>query len=84
MKLRLTFPGRFAVGPFDAQWGGLWHRVGCVRVPDGLHLWWGDRYVHLFWKRGGTGRVLFGRAPTTAVAGCPPTQTQSPDSEGGA
>jgi hypothetical protein len=43
--------------------GGLWHKVGPVRLPDGLHVWVGNRGVHLFWKRGALNRrrVVFDR-----------------------
>ena len=43
--------------------GGMRVRRGPFWLPDGLHLWYGDRGVHLYWHRGvgDPRRVIFDR-----------------------
>jgi hypothetical protein len=41
---------RLVVGKFDVEAGSMRHRVGRVWVPDGLHVWYGNRGLHLFWS----------------------------------
>lgn len=40
---------RLLVGPLFLEAGSVRHRIGHIWLPDGLHCWWGDRGVHLFW-----------------------------------
>ena len=53
---------RFNIGRFDCEFGTAWVRVGRVWLPEGLHLWWGDRGVHLYWRRSSyQRRIVFDR-----------------------
>jgi hypothetical protein len=43
---------KLALGRLDIQAGtGRVRVAGRFWLPDGLHLWWGGRGVHLFWRR---------------------------------
>jgi hypothetical protein len=42
---------RFKLGRFDFEAGTTRVKRGPLSVPDGLHLWWGKRGVHLFWRK---------------------------------
>lgn len=50
------------LGPLAIEWGGLQYKVGPFWLRDGLHLWWGDRGVHLYWHKHRTQRrIVFDR-----------------------
>lgn len=54
---------RFKLGALDVEAGGLWHKRRGVWIPDGLHVWLGNRGVHMFWARSRyMRRVTFERA----------------------
>jgi hypothetical protein len=36
--------------PLSVQTGHLRRRIGRLWIPDGLHIWWKGRGVHLFWS----------------------------------
>jgi hypothetical protein len=40
----------FTVGQLRVDAGGLLRRVWRFWIPDGLHIWWGNRGVHVFWS----------------------------------
>lgn len=42
---------RLQIGKLDIEAGGLRHRRLGMWLPDALHMWWGDRGVHMFWAR---------------------------------
>lgn len=42
---------RVAIGPLDIEAGGMRVRRFGVWLPDGLHVWFGSRGVHLFWSK---------------------------------
>jgi hypothetical protein len=50
---------RLRVGLLDVAVGGLYHRFGPLLIPDGLHLWWGNSGVHVFWRH--SPRVIWDR-----------------------
>jgi hypothetical protein len=39
------------VGKLDVEVGSMRVRVGHLWLPDGLHVWWGEHPLHLFWSR---------------------------------
>jgi hypothetical protein len=50
-------------GPIDLEAGTMKVRRLGLSIPDGLHLWFGTRGVHLFWHGSShAGRVTFERA----------------------
>lgn len=47
------------VGKLYIEAGRARTKRGPLWIPDGLHLWWGDRGVHLWWSKSGHyGRVM--------------------------
>jgi hypothetical protein len=40
---------RFKIGRLDVECGGMRVKRFGLWIPDGLHVWWGNRGVHLFW-----------------------------------
>ena len=51
------------LGKLCIEAGRMHVKRGPFWLPDGLHVWWGDRGVHLFWHYSPhMGRVTFDRA----------------------
>jgi hypothetical protein len=40
---------RLVRGKLEVQAGTSYNKLGPFHVPDGLHVWWGARDVHVFW-----------------------------------
>jgi len=40
---------RFCFGKLEIEAGGMARRRFRLWIPDGLHIWLGDRGVHLYW-----------------------------------
>lgn len=61
MNVRLSGGLLFEAGPLSIAFGGLRIKYCGVWLPDGLHLWWGKRGVHLFWSPGEGRRITRAR-----------------------
>lgn len=59
----LYYPRALKVGKLDVQIGGMGVKRFGLMLPDGLHVWWGSRGVHLYWHRSEfqPGHVIFDR-----------------------
>lgn len=38
------------IGPLDISAGGLYVKRGRFLLPDGLHIWFRDRGLHMYWS----------------------------------
>lgn len=38
------------IGPLDIAAGGYWVKRGPFLLPDGLHIWFRNRGVHMYWS----------------------------------
>lgn len=58
------------IGRLEVEAGGLYHKRLGIWIPDGLHIWYGWRGVHLYWARSPhMPRISFDRIDPKGEAG---------------